>query len=517
LLLAYFESGMADASRGPRASRAEGAKPAVREALQLIWTEPLALDPSRRCARVTREIAEKLGSLAQLLKRAGHRPEAIAAFLMRALFTMFAEDVALLPKDSFLDLLRSRRARLETFVPMVEELWERMNTGGFSNALDHHVRRFNGNLSPRPTPSRSTPTSWSSSSRPPPRTGATSSPPSSAPCWSARSIPSSATSSALTTLRAPTSEATARACPELLGEGMLRSMSEPKQQFGGDWTSDKLERVRKYLVAYATIMHRKNFRFAYIDAFAGTGYNTSKARAESEEPDLFPELAAPEAMGFVDGSARIALKTVPRFNKYIFIEKDPKRFEELPRLREEFPDLASDIELVNADANAYLKDRCENRKWTGSRAVLFLDPFGMQVTWDTMQAIAKTKAIDLWILFPLGIAVNRLLRRDAEISLGWQRRLDAFFGEPDWRSVFYESHTETELFGEVTTTKKIADYAAISGYFVSRLKTIFPGVANNPLPLMNSANTPLYLLCFAAGNDKGAPTAVKIAQDILRR
>jgi hypothetical protein len=81
-----------------------------------------------------------------LLERAGHRPEAVAAFLMRALFTMFAADVALLPKDSFLELLRSRRARLETFVPKVEELRERTNTGGFSNALDHHVRRLNSNL-----------------------------------------------------------------------------------------------------------------------------------------------------------------------------------------------------------------------------------------------------------------------------------------------------------------------------------------------------------------------------------
>ncbi len=51
--------------------------------------------------------------------------------------------------------------------------------------------------------------------------------------------------------------------------------------FGGDWTAEKLERVRKYLVAYATIMKAKRFRFAYIDAFAGTGYR-SKAKASSQ-------------------------------------------------------------------------------------------------------------------------------------------------------------------------------------------------------------------------------------------
>ncbi len=291
-------------------------------------------------------------------------------------------------------------------------------------------------------------------------------------------------------------------------------MSSPKQQFGGNWTTEKLERVRKYLVAYATIMRKQKFRFAYIDAFAGTGYNVTKSK-KSEAP-LFPELSGVEATEFLDGSARIALKVEPRFTKYIFIEKSPERFAELDKLKEEFPLLATDIVLVNADSNAYLQDICENRRWDKNRAVLFLDPFGMQVTWDTMKAIANTKAIDLWILFPLGIGVNRLLRRDAQISEGWQRRLDDFFGTQDWRSVFYETKAERSLFGVEAKTEKIADFEEISRFFVKRLETIFAGVAKNPLALYNSAKTPLYLLCFAAGNDRGAKTAVKIAQDILK-
>ena len=295
----------------------------------------------------------------------------------------------------------------------------------------------------------------------------------------------------------------------------IHCVTVSKQQFGGDWTADKLERVRKYLVAYATIMRNQKFRFAYIDAFAGTGYNTRKPKGD-EETSLFPELAGRDAAGFLDGSARIALKVEPRFTKYIFIEKDPKRFAELDKLKEEFPALASDIELVNADSNSYLRDRCENRRWDKNRAVLFLDPFGMQVTWDTMKAIAKTKAIDLWILFPLGIGVNRLLRRDAKISEGWQHRLDAFFGTEDWRGAFYETKAAPSLFGLETETKKVANFDGISRFFVERLETIFAGVAKNPLALHNSAKTPLYLLCFAAGNERGAKTAVKIAQDILK-
>jgi three-Cys-motif partner protein len=296
---------------------------------------------------------------------------------------------------------------------------------------------------------------------------------------------------------------------------ILSPMGTPTQQFGGDWTAAKLERVRKYLVAYATIMRRQQFRFAYIDAFAGTGYNTAKTKKEEGMLPL-PELGEEEATQFIDGSARIALKVEPRFTKYIFIEKDPKRFTELNKLKQEFPNLASDIVLINADSNAYLRDICENRRWDKNRAVLFLDPFGMQVTWDTMKAIAKTKAIDLWILFPLGIGVNRLLGRDAQISEGWQRRLDDFFGTPDWREAFYETKAERSLFGLEAKTEKVADFDGIARFFVKRLENIFAGVAKNPLALHNSANTPLYLLCFAASNGRGAKTAVKIAQDILK-
>lgn len=285
-----------------------------------------------------------------------------------------------------------------------------------------------------------------------------------------------------------------------------------QMQFGGDWTQDKLERVRKYLIAYAKIMHGKDFRFAYIDAFAGTGYQTIK-REENPNLPLIPELLEDEPRNFMDGSARIALQGEPPFTKYIFIEKDAKRFSELAKLKEEFPSKAKDIILVNADANEYLTERCRNYQWNKNRAVLFLDPFGMQVTWDTVTAIAETKAIDLWYLFPLGIGVNRLLKKSGQISDVWKRRLDETFGESDWYQIFYKTYAQVDLLGETIKTVKVGDFDAISDYFVKRLKTIFPVVAENPLPLLNSRNNPLFLLCFASANK----TAVKIAQDILRR
>ena len=66
---------------------------------------------------------------------------------------------------------------------------------------------------------------------------------------------------------------------------------------------------------------------------------------------------------------------------------------------------------------------------------MFLDPYGMQVRWDTIEAIAETKAIDLWLLFPLGVAVNRMLKNDGNINESWAEKLDIIFGTRDlvWR------------------------------------------------------------------------------------
>jgi hypothetical protein len=93
-----------------------------RQKLRLVWTDPQALDPSRRSARVTREVASQLALLAKSLEESGHQPERVAAFLMRAIFTMFAEDVQLIPERGFTELLASLREDLSIFPQMIESL-----------------------------------------------------------------------------------------------------------------------------------------------------------------------------------------------------------------------------------------------------------------------------------------------------------------------------------------------------------------------------------------------------------
>lgn len=119
---------------------------ATRERLRLIWTDPHALDPSKVSARVTREVADRLAALGRSFEGQGHPPEAVARFLMRCLFTMFAEDVELIPHGSFSDMLKRLRGTPQHAAPALTKLWEVMNDGGFSGVLMQDVLRFNGGL-----------------------------------------------------------------------------------------------------------------------------------------------------------------------------------------------------------------------------------------------------------------------------------------------------------------------------------------------------------------------------------
>jgi three-Cys-motif partner protein len=292
-----------------------------------------------------------------------------------------------------------------------------------------------------------------------------------------------------------------------------------QHEFGGNWTNEKLSRVQKYLTAYTKILKKQKFKFAYIDAFAGTGYRENKAKDKNDNQlSFFNQIEIKEIEAYSEGSARIALQIEPSFDKYIFIEKSKKHFSELLKLKDDFPAKDNQIELINANANEYILDRCNNYKWQNHRAVLFLDPYGMQVGWETIKAIAYTKAIDLWYLFPLGIGLNRLLKKyHKSIPDSWKNKITDILGTDQWEKTFYTDVEVQTLFGNQTAKEKDADFDKISNFVVERLESIFPGVAKNPLLLRNSRNNPLYLLCFASGNPRGAKTAVKIAQDILKR
>lgn len=288
-------------------------------------------------------------------------------------------------------------------------------------------------------------------------------------------------------------------------------------EFGNidSWTRDKLEKVRSYLDAYLIALKNTQFSLEYIDAFAGTGYINRPIQMKGQT--LFEPEESVRIKDFIDGSVRLALQTNPSFSKYTFVERHPERFAELGKLVEEFPHLCAMIELINEDANSAVQKLCD-ADWLSSnrRGVMFLDPYGAQVSWETIEAIAATKAIDLWLLFPLS-TVNRLLNRNGRIQTGRKNRLDRLFGQRGWFDEFYAESQDALPFDDMREKRYIkrASFDDIKKYFQGRLQSAFAEVAPNPLVLKNSSNSPIFLLCFAAGNPRGAPIAVKIARHIL--
>lgn len=288
-----------------------------------------------------------------------------------------------------------------------------------------------------------------------------------------------------------------------------------QMMFGGPWTQTKLQVLSKYLRAYRQIFRRNvranYFKITYVDAFAGTGV--------VPRPDvqgfagLIPELAVAEEE-FRKGSVKRALEVEPPFDHYVFIEKDTGKCEELAELSRSYPN--RQIVIINEDANAALLNWCEEMDTKRERAVVFLDPFGASVDWKVIEAIANTKAVDLWILFPYG-TVNRMLVNNRKPPKEWADTLTRIFGTGEWEQEFYSTALHTSILNpeqEVEQIYKTANKESITDFFLKRLGSIFAAVAE-PGYLYNSKGL-LFVLFFAAANAKGAPTAVRIANDVMR-
>jgi three-Cys-motif partner protein len=286
------------------------------------------------------------------------------------------------------------------------------------------------------------------------------------------------------------------------------------QQFGGEFhTRSKLEAVRRYLVEYAKITRKRRLRTVYIDAFAGAGsYVPACRNMNTGGEDCLIDLEPQE----FEGSASIALQVKPRFDEYVFIEKKPSNYACLKELRDEHPTLRASVRLMRGDANERLRRICERHDWTQRRAIVFLDPFGMQVDWATIEAIAHTKAIDLWYLFPLG-AVSRLLPRDGQIDSANASKLNRFFGGHHWYNAFFAERVKEGLVWDEHMTVRVKPREEIGGYYVNRLRSIFTGVARRPRPLYSQGKKTLFWLCFATCDEEGAPERIKIAESILAR
>ena len=303
-------------------------------------------------------------------------------------------------------------------------------------------------------------------------------------------------------------------------------MDTSKKNWGGQWTEEKLDAFEKYVKAYLTIMN--NYRdtygweILYFDGFAGSG---SRSPEEIEQEylsasNLFGENISKDEMNIYQGAAErvvsLESKGIRSFDKYCFVEKNVESRKSLEEKLSRYH-VSGKMYYSQTDANEAIgKFVSYLQKDKRRKALVFLDPFGMQVSWKTLKELASCK-IDLWILVPTGVIINRLLERDVDLNKGLihAKKLSTYFGIPEDEifSTFYKVETEPSLFEESTTkvSKVEGAIGKIADLYVNRLNTIFEYVTDSPFILYNNNNVPIFHLVFASHNR----TAKKIAQDII--
>lgn len=277
-----------------------------------------------------------------------------------------------------------------------------------------------------------------------------------------------------------------------------------QHRFGGVWTLLKLIALEKYLSAFATALSKQHFKLVYIDAFAGTGRCDVKIDGEKTS---------------VDGSARIALRTRPPFHHFCFVELAAKKLSALQALADEYP--GRSIEIIRDDANAALKKICSDYDWKNTRAVLFLDPFGLHVEWATLKAIAQTGAIDVWYLFPYSGLYRQAAKNAQALDPDKEAAITRCLGTDEWRQQFYAPQRQSDLFGSQADVRE-ADHHDMLKYVSERLKEVFPAVSDPKVlyqhgDLKAPSGAPLFALYFAASNPrpKAFGLAMNIAKDVL--
>lgn len=155
----------------------------------------------------------------------------------------------------------------------------------------------------------------------------------------------------------------------------------------------------------------------------------------------------------------------------------------------------------------YLKDN------TNYRALAFIDPYGMSVNWESIYAL-KDLGVDLWILVPTGLGINRLLKNNGEISDAWLTKLEKFLGlsREKIKDHFYKKEITNTLFGEeVKINKEKGTVSKAGELYKQRLGTVFKYVTD-PFVMRNSTNSIMYHFMMATNNSQ----ALKIANEVIK-
>jgi three-Cys-motif partner protein len=244
----------------------------------------------------------------------------------------------------------------------------------------------------------------------------------------------------------------------------------------GAWGEKKYKLVGGYCDIFTTGMRYKWGKLVYIDLFSGSGYARIK-----------------DTNKIVKSSALISLSIPNKFDKYIFCEADEDKLNALKsRVEREFPNI--DVEYVLGDSNENISKIVSIvSKHTDTQGILrfcFVDPFSLNLKFETIDKLSRVGKIDFLILLALLMDANRNFVYYVEEN---SKKIDDFIGDTNWRIPFKNGDVRSEDFIKFLSDKYDAN--------MKNLGYVEP-VDKHRVKIDNK-NIPLYYLAFYSKNPRG--------------
>lgn len=253
----------------------------------------------------------------------------------------------------------------------------------------------------------------------------------------------------------------------------------------GYWSEVKLDIVKEYATAYSRILaKRDDLSHVYVDGFAGAGVHVAKSTGE-----------------FITGSPLNAMLVEPPFEEFFFLDLDGDKVGHLRGLVGDDPR----VHVLEGDCNEVLikevfpKVRYEQFR----RGLCLLDPYGLHLNWEVIEAAGKLRSLEIFLNFPvMDMNMNALWHDASKVSAWGIERMTAFWGDESWRTAAYRESPQMNLLGEVEQVKQ--DNDAIAAAFRQRLIDVasFAHVPE-PMPMRNTTGATVYYLFFASHNATG--------------
>lgn len=268
----------------------------------------------------------------------------------------------------------------------------------------------------------------------------------------------------------------------------------------GAWSEIKLEIIEAYAREYTKIFQAERqreagFRAIYVDAFAGAGYHTSRTTGEP-----------------IVGSPNRALSVRPGFHEFHFIELDNERSDALRKAVEGI----SNAHVYPGDCNKVMLSKVipQLKRNRMNRALVLLDPYGLQLDWEVIAELGSTGAVDLFLNFPVMDMNRNAFWSDPEgRSAAHIDRMNRFWGDASWQDVVYYE-TQPDLFEHVELKKhERADRRVVAAFRDRLVKVAGFSRPIEPLPMRNSTKAIVYYLFFASTK----PVAYRIVEHLFNR